>query len=331
MADYISQYNGQDIDEAVRKVMEKEIGGRKYYDMLTPCMSLINSPTEPTSDEIITAFGGKENLFRICAEVKNDTAGFYAKTGDETNVTFVFADAYTVRAVDLDNAGFMVSYPNMGYNYNYILTAGIASGVASFSFSNKVQVSASEDDNFNFVCDNLENKPTFSAGDNIGSVLSGNQGVVIRKRLEALETLGNIVVMPDITNLTAESTSDEIYAVFGGTEKFNAFTDKVKEGNNIFLLKGSDDRHPDNVISYLMTSATYIVNPDGDYDLMLSMDLQAISMIIIINNTGGTLSIEVNFTPYYNILGLDNMVRKPPSDGKTYGMKNGEWVEITTA
>lgn len=66
MADYNSKYTGSEIDSAIGKVLNNEVGGM----ILIPSAVLNLTPASSSSD-ILSAFGGKEVFKSICQNVLN--------------------------------------------------------------------------------------------------------------------------------------------------------------------------------------------------------------------------------------------------------------------
>lgn len=130
---------------------------------------------------------------------------------------------------------------------------------------------------------------------------------------------GNIVVIPSaVMGLTEQSSSAEIFNAFGGKEAFMDICKKLnnKDGDVMCVISGMV-RSSTEGYSVSMYSSLYIDNENAS--LQLTVNAMTDSAIYMINVDNG-LAVFMSQ--------LDVLLTDSPSDGNTYGRKDGGWVEV---
>nr|DAG00436.1 MAG TPA: hypothetical protein [Siphoviridae sp. ct3r22] len=114
MADYNSKYTGSEIDSAIGKVLNNEVGGM----ILIPSAVLNLTPTSSSSD-ILSAFGGEEVFKSICQNVLNGITPYIGSVNSQQRqVDVIFTNFF---AIIKDNS-YTLSFSQLSYiggNYNY--------------------------------------------------------------------------------------------------------------------------------------------------------------------------------------------------------------------
>lgn len=139
MADYNSKYTGSEIDSAIGKVLNNEVGGM----ILIPSAVLNLTPTSSSSD-ILSAFGGEEVFKSICQNVLNGITPYIGLVNSQQRqVDVIFTSFF---AIIKDNSYILsfsqLSYIGGNYNYDFRLQGGtvtftktlIAYGFANISY-----------------------------------------------------------------------------------------------------------------------------------------------------------------------------------------------------
>lgn len=130
---------------------------------------------------------------------------------------------------------------------------------------------------------------------------------------------GNIVVIPSaVMGLTEQSSSAEIFNAFGSKDYFMDICKKLnnKDGDVVCVLSGMV-RSSSEGYSVSMYSSLYIDNENAS--LQLTVNAMTDSAIYMINVDNG-LAVFMSQ--------LDVLLTDSPSDGNTYGRKDGGWVEV---
>lgn len=139
MADYNSKYTGSEIDSAIGKVLNNEVGGM----ILIPSAVLNLTPASSSSD-ILSAFGGEEVFKSICQNVLNGITPYIGSVNSQQRqVDVIFTNFF---AIIKDNSYILsfsqLSYIGGNYNYDFRLQGGtvtftktlIAYGFANISY-----------------------------------------------------------------------------------------------------------------------------------------------------------------------------------------------------
>lgn len=139
MADYNSKYTGSEIDSAIGKVLNNEVGGM----ILIPSAVLNLTPASSSSD-ILSAFGGEEVFKSICQNVLNGITPYIGLVNSQQRqVDVIFTNFF---AIIKDNSYILsfsqLSYIGGNYNYDFRLQGGtvtftktlIAYGFANISY-----------------------------------------------------------------------------------------------------------------------------------------------------------------------------------------------------
>lgn len=139
MADYNSKYTGSEIDSAIGKVLNNEVGGM----ILIPSAVLNLTPASSSSD-ILSAFGGEEVFKSICQNVLSGITPYIdSVNSQQRQVDVIFTNFF---AIIKDNSYILsfsqLSYIGGNYNYDFRLQGGtvtftktlIAYGFANISY-----------------------------------------------------------------------------------------------------------------------------------------------------------------------------------------------------
>lgn len=139
MADYNSKYTGSEIDSAIGKVLNNEVGGM----ILIPSAVLNLTPASSSSD-ILSAFGGEEVFKSICQNVLNGITPYIGSVNSQQRQVDVIFTNFL--AIIKDNSYILsfsqLSYIGGNYNYDFRLQGGtvtftktlIAYGFANISY-----------------------------------------------------------------------------------------------------------------------------------------------------------------------------------------------------
>lgn len=139
MADYNSKYTGSEIDSAIGKVLNNEVGGM----ILIPSAVLNLTPTSSSSD-ILSAFGGEEVFKSICQNVLNGITPYIGSVNSQQRqVDVIFTNFFAIIKDNSYTLSFsQLSYIGDNYNYDFRLQGGtvtftktlIAYGFANISY-----------------------------------------------------------------------------------------------------------------------------------------------------------------------------------------------------
>lgn len=141
MADYNSKYTGSEIDSAIGKVLNNEVGGM----ILIPSAVLNLTPTSSSSD-ILSAFGGEEVFKFICQNVLNGITPYIGLVNEQQRqVDVIFTNFFTIIKDNSYTLSFsQLSYVGGNYNYDFRLQGGTVTftkTLIAYGFINSVTVS----------------------------------------------------------------------------------------------------------------------------------------------------------------------------------------------
>lgn len=141
MADYNSKYTGTEIDSAVGKVLNNEVGGM----ILIPSAVLNLTPASSSSD-ILSAFGGEEVFKSICQNVLNGITPYIGSVNEQQRqVDVIFTNFFTIIKDNSYTLSFsQLSYVGGNYNYDFRLQGGTVTftkTLIAYGFINSVTVS----------------------------------------------------------------------------------------------------------------------------------------------------------------------------------------------
>lgn len=136
---YYSKYTGSEIDSAIGKVLNNEVGGM----ILIPSAVLNLTPTSSSSD-ILSAFGGEEVFKSICQNVLNGITPYIGSVNSQQRqVDVIFTNFFAIIKDNSYTLSFsQLSYIGGNYNYDFRLQGGtvtftktlIAYGFANISY-----------------------------------------------------------------------------------------------------------------------------------------------------------------------------------------------------
>lgn len=139
MVDYNSKYTGSEIDSAIGKVLNNEVGGM----ILIPSAVLNLTPTSSSSD-ILSAFGGEEVFKSICQNVLSGITPYIGSVNSQQRqVDVIFTNFFAIIKDNSYTLSFsQLSYIGGNYNYDFRLQGGtvtftktlIAYGFANISY-----------------------------------------------------------------------------------------------------------------------------------------------------------------------------------------------------
>lgn len=139
MADYNSKHTGSEIDSAIGKVLNNEVGGM----ILIPSAVLNLTPASSSSD-ILSAFGGEEVFKSICQNVLNGITPYIGLVNEQQRqVDVIFTNFFAIIKDNSYTLSFsQLSYVGGNYNYDFRLQGGtvtftktlIAYGFANISY-----------------------------------------------------------------------------------------------------------------------------------------------------------------------------------------------------
>ena len=139
MTDYNSKYTGSEIDSAIGKVLNNEVGGM----ILIPSVVLNLTPTSSSSN-ILSAFGGEEVFKSICQNVLNGITPYIGSANSQQRqVDVIFTNFFAIIKDNSYTLSFsQLSYIGGNYNYDFRLQGGtvtftktlIAYGFANISY-----------------------------------------------------------------------------------------------------------------------------------------------------------------------------------------------------
>lgn len=141
MADYNSKYTGSEIDSAIGKVLNNEVGGM----ILIPSAVLNLTPTSSSSD-ILSAFGGEEVFKSICQNVLNGITPYIGSVNSQQRqVDVIFTNFFAIIKDNSYTLSFsQLSYIGGNYNYDFRLQGGTVTftkTLIAYGFINSVTVS----------------------------------------------------------------------------------------------------------------------------------------------------------------------------------------------
>lgn len=142
MTDYNSKYIGSEIDSAIGKVLNNEVGGM----ILIPSAVLNLTPTSSSSD-ILSAFGGKEVFKSICQNVLNGITPYIGLVNNQQRqVDVIFTSFFAIIKDNSYTLSFsQLSYIGGNYNYDFRLQGGtviFTKTLIAYGFANISYVSA---------------------------------------------------------------------------------------------------------------------------------------------------------------------------------------------
>lgn len=141
MADYNSKYTGSEIDSAIGKVLNNEVGGM----ILIPSAVLNLTPASSSSD-ILSAFGGEEAFKSICQNVLNGITPYIGSVNEQQRqVDVIFTNFFTIIKDNSYTLSFsQLSYVGGNYNWDFRLQGGTVTftkTLIAYGFINSVTVS----------------------------------------------------------------------------------------------------------------------------------------------------------------------------------------------
>lgn len=129
---------------------------------------------------------------------------------------------------------------------------------------------------------------------------------------------GNVVVIPAATtNLSDQSTSEEIFEVFGGKQSLIDIIKEIKSTEDCIVVASDNDINSASKIVFSSVSVVY--TDDNNMALSLIAWTVNITAQMVIKIVNGVASCALNTTP---------LMTEAPSDGNVYGRKNKGWVEV---
>lgn len=141
MADYNSKYTGSEIDSAIGKVLNNEVGGM----ILIPSAVLNLTPASSSSD-ILSAFGGEEVFKSICQDVLNGITPYIGSVNEQQRqVDVIFTNFFAIIKDNSYTLSFsQLSYIGGNYNWDFRLQGGTVTftkTLIAYGFINSVAVS----------------------------------------------------------------------------------------------------------------------------------------------------------------------------------------------
>jgi hypothetical protein len=141
MVDYNSKYTGSEIDSAIGKVLNNEVGGM----ILIPSAVLNLTPASSSSD-ILSAFGGEEVFKSICQNVLNGITPYIGLVNEQQRqVDVIFTNFFAIIKDNSYTLSFsQLSYVGGNYNYDFRLQGGTVTftkTLIAYGFINSVAVS----------------------------------------------------------------------------------------------------------------------------------------------------------------------------------------------
>ena len=129
---------------------------------------------------------------------------------------------------------------------------------------------------------------------------------------------GNVVVIPAATtNLSDQSTSEEIFEAFGGKQSLIDIIKEIKSTEDCIVVASDNNINSASKIVYSTVSVVY--TDDNNMALSLIAWTVNITAQMVIKIVNGVASCALNTTP---------LMTEAPSDGNVYGRKNKGWVEV---
>lgn len=141
MVDYNSKYTGSEIDSAIGKVLNNEVGGM----ILIPSAVLNLTPASSSSD-ILSAFGGEEVFKSICQDVLNGITPYIGLVNEQQRqVDAIFTNFFAIIKDNSYTLSFsQLSYVGGNYNYDFRLQGGTVTftkTLIAYNFANISYVS----------------------------------------------------------------------------------------------------------------------------------------------------------------------------------------------
>lgn len=141
MADYNSKYTGSEIDSAIGKVLNNEVGGM----ILIPSAVLNLTPASSSSD-ILSAFGGEEVFKSICQNVLSGITPYIGSVNSQQRqVDVIFTNFFAIIKDNSYTLSFsQLSYIGGNYNWDFRLQGGTVTftkTLIAYGFINSVAVS----------------------------------------------------------------------------------------------------------------------------------------------------------------------------------------------
>nr|DAW94155.1 MAG TPA: FIBRITIN T4, STRUCTURAL PROTEIN, CHAPERONE.85A [Bacteriophage sp.] len=199
--DYYAWVNGDWVNQG------KIAGGGSGNVVIVPIMGLT---TQSTSDEIFNAFGGKQNLIDIIKKVKDEDCVVIAKTDDDPNA--VLQQTFSVvNATYVNDNNLILGLISWSVNVTSQMIIQVIDGVASY---------------------NEISTPLMTEAPSDGNVYGRkNKGWV------KVPEKSNVIILPkEILDLTGSSSSEEIFAAFGGIDKFKDLLEKLSTNNYLVQI-----------------------------------------------------------------------------------------------
>lgn len=129
---------------------------------------------------------------------------------------------------------------------------------------------------------------------------------------------GNVVVIPAATtSLSDQSTSEEIFEVFGGKQSLIDIIKEIKSTEDCIVVASDNDINSASKIVFSSVSVVY--TDDNNMALSLIAWTVNITAQMVIQIVNGVASCLLNTTP---------LMTEAPSNGNAYGRKNKGWVEV---
>lgn len=141
MADYNSKYTGSEIDSAIGKVLNNEVGG-----MILIPSAVLNLTPASSSSNILSAFGGEEVFKSICQNVLNGITPYIGLVDEQQRqVDVIFTNFFAIIKDNFYTLSFsQLSYVGGNYNYDFRLQGGTVTftkTLIAYGFINSVAVS----------------------------------------------------------------------------------------------------------------------------------------------------------------------------------------------
>lgn len=113
MADYNSKWLGTEIDEAVGKVLNNEVGGM----VLIPS-AVTNLNANSSSTEILAAFGGEENFKLICQSIVNGMTPYVGSKSSGEDQSSLNAYSFVNFNATFTSTSWTIGFVQISYNNN---------------------------------------------------------------------------------------------------------------------------------------------------------------------------------------------------------------------
>lgn len=196
--DYYAWVNGDWANQG------KIAGGGSGNVVVIPAAAMSLSD-QATSDEIFNAFGGKDAFMDICQSIVNkDTVCVVANIPEESGMKLVYIPIMAMATyTDANNANFMMAIIT---ETTFQLVVTVTDGIATQSSQ---------------VLNHIYEAPS-----------DGNVYGRKNKDWVKVPEKSNVIILPkEILDLTGSSSSEEIFAAFGGIDKFKDLLEKLSTNN----------------------------------------------------------------------------------------------------